>query len=176
MVPDGQVLTFVKTNPTSAYDIWLLSNEDDGTPSPFLATSFNENSAMFSPNGRWLAHDSDETGRVEVYVQPYPGPGARVQVSTGGGVRPVWSRDGRELFYRDGDQMMTVSVATSTAGSTFTAGKPRLLFEGRYAPYFDVSLDGQQFLMIREESAGTSELHIVLDWFEELKRLVPTDN
>jgi hypothetical protein len=138
-----------------------------------LATRFSETSPTLSPDGRWLAYVSNESGRYEVYVQSYPGPGARLQVSTDGGRAPLWSADGRQLFYRYADQMMAVPVA---AGPSFSAGKPRLLFEGRYAGGYDVSPDGRRFLMIRieEESADKTELHVVLNWFEELKRLVPT--
>jgi Tol biopolymer transport system component len=108
---------------------------------------------MLSPTGRWLAYVSDERGRDEVYVLSYPEPEAKQQISRDGGREPVWSRDGRELFYRNGDKMMVVDVET---GPVFRAGTPRLLFEGRYRVSsgglnqdYDVSPNGQRFVMVR---------------------------
>ena len=111
-------------------------------------------------------------------MQPYPGPGAKRVVSTNGGEEPVWSPDGRELFYRTGDSMMTVSIETRPA---FTSGPPRSLFEWRFiqttpSNLYDVSPDGKQFLMIRRDRNRLVELNVVLNWAEELKRLVPTNN
>jgi Tol biopolymer transport system component len=173
--PDGRVLAV-----DSAHDIWVLPVEGDRTASPFLVTQFNTKSPRFSPDGCFIAYASDESGRDEVYVQPYPGPGEKVAISTGGGRGPVWSADGRELFFRSGDQMMAADVKTDP---TFTVGKPRRLFEGHYVveparhTNYDVAADGQRFVMIQvdEESAPT-QINVVLNWFEELKRLVPTEN
>jgi eukaryotic-like serine/threonine-protein kinase len=111
-------------------------------------------------------------------VQPYPGPGGKWQISTEGGTEPVWNPNGRELFYRSGDKMMAVDIA---AQSGFTASKPRVLFEGRYeptaatSPNFGVSPDGQRFLMLKpsEQEAAPTQINVVLNWFEELKRRVP---
>jgi hypothetical protein len=113
-------------------------------------------------------------------MQPYPGPGGKRQVSTGGGTEPLWNRNGRELFYRSGNRMMAVDVATEP---TFSAGKPRMLFEGAYLSSvfplvgvtYDASPDGQRFLMIRETEQTTSATQIIVvqNWFEELKRRVP---
>ncbi len=110
--PDGQLLAFHENNPTTQRDIWVLRMGDPSASSgqvrkaqPFLRTPFNESAARFSPDGRWLAYVSDESGRYEVYVQPYPGPGGKRQISTEGGTEPVWSRNGRELFYRNGKKM-----------------------------------------------------------------------
>ncbi len=135
---------------------------------------------MFSPDGHFLAYVSDESGRREVYVQPYPGPGGKLTISTDGGQEPVWSADGRELFYRNGNQMLAVAIRTEP---TFSAGKPRLLFEGNYQldavghPFYDVSPDGQRFLMVRPKGGGApTQLYVVLNWGEELKRLAPMDN
>ena len=91
---------------------------------------FNESAPQFSPDGHWLAYVSDESGRYETYVQPYPGPGGKRQISTDGGTEPVWNRNGRELFYRSGNKMMAVDITTQPG---FAAGKPRMLFEGPYA-------------------------------------------
>ena len=177
--PDGQLLAFVEVNPTTGWDIWVL-RLSDRKAQPFLRTPFNESVPQFSPDGRWLAYISNESGRYEIYVQPYPGPGGKWLISTEGGMEPVWNPNGRELFYRSGGKMMAVDIATQPS---FTAGKPRLLFEGRYeptpatAPNYDVSPDGQRFLMLKPSEAGDAaptQINVVLNWFEELKRLVPT--
>jgi eukaryotic-like serine/threonine-protein kinase len=177
--PDGQLLTFVELNPTTGRDIWVLRMSDHKAQ-PFLRTQFNETAPQFSPDGRWLAYISDESGRNEVYVQPYPGPGGKWQISTEGGTEPMWNRSGRELFYRSGDEMMAVDIAAQPG---FTAGKPRMLFEAPYAlssaPNYDVSPDGQRFLMLKpieQEQAGPTQINVVLNWFEELKQKVPVGN
>jgi serine/threonine-protein kinase len=177
--PDGQVLAFVDLSPTSGRDIWTL-RLSDRKPQVLLQTPFNEGTPTFSSDGRWLAYVSDESGRYEVYVQPYPGPGAKWQISTEGGTEPVWNPNERELFYRQGDKLMAVEVATQPA---FSAGKPRMLFERQYAPSatatsrnYDVSPDGQRFLMVKtlEQEPPISQINVVLNWFEELKQKVPT--
>jgi len=152
----------------------------DRKAQPFLQTPFNESVPRFSPDGRWLAYISNESGRYEVYVQPYPGPGGKWQISTDGGTEPVWNRNGRELFYRSGDKMMAVDIATQPS---FVAGKPRMLFQGQYVPtngtfpFYDVSPDGQRFLMLKpseQSGAAPTQINVVLNWFEELKQKVPT--
>ncbi len=176
--PDGQLLAFIKVNPTTGSDLWVL-RMSDRKAQPFLRTPFNEAVPRFSPDGRWLAYISDESGRYEIYVQPYPGPGGKWQISTEGGTEPVWNPNGRELFYRSGDKMMAVDIATQPS---FTFGKPRMLFEGQYqlsrvpAVNYDVSPDGQRFLMIKaseQAQAAVTQINVVLNWFEELKRRVP---
>jgi eukaryotic-like serine/threonine-protein kinase len=176
--PDGQLLAYIEFNPTTGYDIWVL-RMSDRKAQPFLRTQFNESVPRFSPDGHWLAYISDESGRYEIYVQPYPGPGGKWQISTEGGTEPVWNPNGRELFYRDGDKMMAVDIGTQ---SGFAAGKPRVLFEGQYAPTpgtspnYDVSSDGQRFLMLKpneQAEAAPTQINVVLNWFEELKQKVP---
>jgi eukaryotic-like serine/threonine-protein kinase len=176
--PNGQVLAFVEVTPTTGYDLWTLGL-GDRKAQPFLRTQFNESVPQFSPDGNWLAYTSNETGRWEVYVQPYPSSGGKWQISTEGGTEPVWNRNGRELFYRNGDKMMAVDIVTQPS---FTAGKPRVLFEGHYVPppgttpNYDVSPDGRRFLMIKPSDAGDaapSQINVVLNWFEELRRRVP---
>jgi serine/threonine-protein kinase len=178
--PDGQLLAFMESNPTTGADIWVL-RISDRKPQPFLQTPFNESVPRFSPDGHWLAYISNESGRYEVYVQPYPGPGGKWQISTEGGTEPTWNHNGRELFYRNGDKMMAVDIATR---SGFAAGKPRMLFEGRYerspatSPNYDVSPDGQRFLMLKpseQEASAPTQINVVLNWFEELKRRVPAE-
>jgi serine/threonine-protein kinase len=177
--PDGQLLAFVEITPTTGYDLWVL-RLSDRKAQPFLRTPFTESAPRFSPDGRWLAYVSDESGRYEVYVQPYPGPGGKWLISVEGGTEPEWNRNGRELFYRSGDKMMAVEITTQPG---FSAGKPRVLFEGKYLPTpitfanYDVSPDGQRFLMLKasdQAAAAPTQINVVLNWFEELKRRVPT--
>ena len=177
--PDGQLLAFMEINPATGYDIWVLRMRDRKAE-PFLRTASNESVPKFSPDGRWLAYVSDESGRFEVYVQPYPGPGGKWQISTEGGTEPVWNRNRSELFYRSGDKMMAVDIATQPS---FTVGKPRMLFDGPYlltpttSPNYDASPDGQRFLMLKpteQAQAAPTQIDVVLNWFEELKQKVPT--
>jgi eukaryotic-like serine/threonine-protein kinase len=170
--PDG-TLAFHERKPSGERDIWVVPPGGEATP--FLLTSFDERSPRFSPDGKWLAYVSDEAGRNDVYVQPFPGPGPKWLVSPDGGIDPVWSSDGRELFYRQGDQLMAASVARS---GEFLASRPTRLFEFRFDPgdngsSYDVSRDGQWFLMARSDRGPVSgELHLVLNWFEEVKARV----
>ena len=170
--PDGQLLAFTEANPTTGNDIWVLGLSNRKAQ-PFLQTRFSERDARFSPDGRWLAYTTNDSGRAEIYIQPYPGPGGKWQISAEGGALPEWNRNGRELFYRNIDKMMAVDI---TAQPTFTAGKPRMLFEGQgVTADYDVSADGQRFLMVKESEQTTSvtQFSVVLNWFEELKRRVP---
>jgi len=176
--PDGQLLAFLEINPDTGLDIWVL-RLSDRKAQPFLRTSFNESAPRFSPDGRWMAYVSDESGRFEVYVRPYPGPGGKWLISTEGGTEPVWNPNGRELFYRNGDKMMTVEVTTQPG---FSGGKPKVLFEGDYLPTpatfpnYDVSPDGRRFLMLKPkepEAVAPTQIYVVLNWFDELKRRVP---
>jgi len=172
--PDGQTLAYEEATPGAGYDLWVYRLSDHKTQ-PFLQTRFNEIAPRFSPDGRWLAYASDESGRYEIYVQPYPGPGGKWQISTDGGTEPVWARNG-ELFYRNGDKMMAVETNTK---STFSADKPNLLFERHYATYntmpaYDVTPDGQRFLLAKTGGQAPEEINVVLNWVEELKQKAPT--
>ncbi len=170
--PDGRFLLYNRWDPPTASDIWLLPLAEGSPPRPLLQTPFYEEGAVFSPNGQWIAYESTETGQSEIYVRPFPGPGAKIQISTAGGDNPMWVRNGRELFYRAGRSWMVVDVALEPS---FQAGSPRLLFEGPYRSNYDVSPDGQRLLVVRPEEQETiRQLHVVLNWFEELRRLVPT--
>jgi serine/threonine protein kinase len=174
---DG-VLAFVATFPRTVQDIWVLRSDRPGKPAPFLETPFGEGAPTFSPDGRWLAYVSNESGRNEIHVRPFPGPGEEVTISAEGGNEPVWSRNGRELFYRRGDAMMAVDITTSPV---LKVGKPRRLFEKPYElsslfwPEYDVTPDGQRFMMVKriDQDDAPAQINVVLNWFEELKRLVP---
>lgn len=177
--PVARVLAYTEYDLETGEDIWLLPLDGDRELRPLLQTHSNESDATFSPDGRWLAYVSDESGRDEVYVQTYPESGVKWQISREGGLSPQWAKDGTELFYRTGERMMAVEVEIDP---TFRVGVPRPLFEGRFQyinvvrTNYDVAADGR-FLMIRpvEESESTS-LNVVLHWFEELTRLVPTEH
>ena len=161
-------------------DIGLLSMEGDRASEPLLATESLETGPSISPDGNWIAYASNETGQIEVYVQRFPGLGAKLPISTDGGQQPLWSPDGSELFYRSPRGMMAVPVDTEP---TFSAGDPEVLFERQYFyarsnRTYDVGPDGR-FLMIKEgataddAAAPAAQIILVENWFEELKRLVP---
>ena len=176
--PDGKVLAFYERKEQGALrDIWVLPMTSERKPVPFLVTPFNERSPMFSPDGRWLAYVSDESGRDEIYVRLYRESAQKIPVSTEGGTDPVWSKSGRELFYRDGNSLMAVPVKT---GTVFTVGWPEKLFDqpmvsqpnpGTGSLNYDVSADGRFVMII--PTGKNDEVELVLNWFEELKRLGP---
>ena len=178
-VPDGSALALMRMRPDSVrWDVWILHLRP-GKPDarPLLATAASERHPELSPDGQWLAFVSDEAGRDEVYVQRFPGPGGKLQISADGGTEPRWSRSGRTIFYREGDRMMEVDLTTRPA---VVVGEPRLLFEGNYQDVgavldYDVAPDGQRFLMLRRSDldAGYMHLHVVLNWFGELRRRAP---
>jgi serine/threonine-protein kinase len=181
--PDGNLLFFRQwSDDGSNWDIGVLRLEGGGEPEVLVGSPFNERMGMISPDGLWLAYTSDESGREEIYVRPFPGPGGRVLVSTDGGTEPLWARDGQELFYREGDRMMAVPI---NAGQEFNPGTPVILFKGDYqtgiigqgtSTNYDIAPDGRSFIMIRPEGASApNQLNVVLNWFEELKRLAPRD-
>jgi serine/threonine-protein kinase len=173
-------LAYYDSDPATGFDIVALPVGGDRKPRAVVKTPFTEQFPRLSPDGHWIAYTSNESGRAEVLVQSFPDAGARTQISTSGGIEPVWSRDGRELFYLDGDAMRVVEVRTSP---TFSAGAPRLLYEGRFiqspngVASYDVSMDGQRFLRVQplHPDPPTHEIQVTVNWFEELKRLAPTD-
>ncbi len=175
--PDGRFLAYVELHNTSLFDIWILPMEGDREPRPFVNTEYNEGGAVFSPDGNWLAYVSDESGQEEVYVRAFPGPGGKMQISGGGGNEPVWASNGRELFYRNQDLMMGVTV---TSEEPFQASRPQPLFEASYddagvaSRGYDITPDGQSFIVVRSERESVAtQVHVVLNWFEELKRRAP---
>ena len=185
--PDGRALVYNQSDPKTGFDLWMLPMQGERKPQTFLQTPFNERAPRLSPDGRWLAYASDESGRYEAYVRPFPGPGGKWQVSTEGAAEITWSPKGNELFYRTGEQrekMMVVDIQTQPA---FSAGKPRQLFEGPYASNvaygswfedYSIAPDGQRFLMLKpkeqQQQTGLTQINVVLNWFEELKQKVPT--
>jgi serine/threonine-protein kinase len=174
--PDGRFLAFVSVSPTTANDIMVIDRQDKTEARPFLKTQFGEGAPMFSPDGRWIAYASNKSGRNEVYMRPFPGPGEEWTISTEGGIEPVWARNTGELFYRQGDAMMSVDVKT---GPTLMVGKPRRVFEGHYATSgalfanYDVTPDGKRLLMVKGSvQEAPAQINLVINWLEEVKRLV----
>jgi serine/threonine-protein kinase len=171
--PDSRYVLVETTRETTAQDVDLFDLED-GSVRPIFQSRYDERSPAFSPDGRHLAYVSNETGRFEVYVRPFPGLDSREQISTAGGMDPVWAPDGRALYFRWGRELMAVDLLTEPS---LRAGRPRPLFEfdspsnPHGLPSFDVSADGERFVMLRERSAESgAELHVVLGWFGELER------
>jgi eukaryotic-like serine/threonine-protein kinase len=176
--PDGRNLAYWQFDAPTKEDIWILPLGGDGKPYPFVRTPFTERFGVFSPDGHWMAYESNETKRMEIYVQPFPGPGGKWQISTEGGGRPEWSHDGKEIFYRSGNKLMAVPVETKPS---FSAGKPERLFEDNYffsGHYYDVMPDGKHFVFIQNapHSVKVTQINVVLNWLEELKRRVPPGN
>ena len=175
---DGKSLLLIELalTGTTSFDIGMLAMEGDRPRTPLLQEDFTEVQPVISPDGRWMAYQSNESGRGEIYVRPYPGvESGKWPISTSGGNGPKWSRDGQALFYRSGRAINRVSVET---GETFSAGVPETVYEGTFFAaqgiQWDIDTDGQRFLVIKNvESTGDEELHIVLNWFEELKEKVP---
>ncbi len=177
---DGKFLAYWAVGSATGRDIWIAPLTGERKPQSFLQTKFNEMQARFSPDGRWIAYQSEESGRYEVYVQPFPGPGGKWQISTNGGTMPVWAQNGRELFYMSSGNFMSVGVTTRP---TFSASTPRIVAD--YPPFlmgplsngvYDVSPDGQRFLFVKAnvENGPPDEVRVVLNWTEELRHLAPT--
>jgi eukaryotic-like serine/threonine-protein kinase len=158
-------------------DLFVLPLGGAGVQDPksqtFLDDRFTRGNLQFSPDGKWVAYESNETGRDEIYVVPFPGAGGKSQVSSDGGTQPRWNRNGRELFFRSSAKMMAVDVEIGTA---FRAGTPHMLFE-KVSGDYDVAPDGRRFLMLKPAvSADPSELHVSLNWFDDLRRRVPLES
>jgi Tol biopolymer transport system component len=175
--PDGKQLFVTIGDPNSRNDIWVVPVEEESqhAPFPFIQKNHNQRQAAWSSDGRWVAYASDETGAWEIYVAPYPGPGPTIPISTQGGQEPVWSRDGKELYYRNDYRMMAATFETEPE---FRVISTRDLFEDafvncRICKTYDVGPDGR-FVMIQDSQEPLQQINVVLNWFEELKRLAPT--
>ena len=186
ITPDGTAVVFNEGTPTMGADLLQLALDGTRRVTPLLQTKFDERNGIVSPDGRWLAYESNSSGPTEIYVRPFPNVGGgQWEVSTAGGTRPLWSRSGKELFYVGADGAL-LRVPVEPSGATWNAGTPAKLLEGRYytgagsggVRTYDVSADGQRFLMIKapgtDASAAPPALIVVQHWDEELKRLVPT--
>jgi len=177
--PDGQHMVFTFDG-LGGRQLWIYSAKDrkiapfEQNPPPY------ETAPRFSPDGRWIAYASPESGRTEIYVRPFPGPGGKWQASTEGGTEPMWNPKGHELFFRSGKKMMTVEYE---AQQSFSPGNPKELFEGPYVPTprsfpdYDVSPDGRRFLMLKpaEELQTPSQIVVIQNWVEELKQKIPLE-
>jgi eukaryotic-like serine/threonine-protein kinase len=158
-------------------DVVVLSLAD-GQLKPFAATPAEEGFLAFSPDGRWIAYQSDEAGAVDVDVRPYPGPGGRVQISAGGGVQPLWTKGGRELVYLAGPTMnrfMAVEIAVE--GDALRPGKPQLVFEmpvahPTEARWYDVSADGNRFVVLAPDDEILTHVTLVFSFFDEVRRML----
>jgi serine/threonine-protein kinase len=181
--PDGTRLVFREDDPETGLDIATMSLKDNRTAAPLIRTAFNEMNAEVSPDGRWVAYQSNESGQDEIYVRPFPKVSdGRWQVSSVGGTRPLWARNGRELFYLAPDGLYGVTIAD---GPSFKTDHPIRLIARRYfaetayiGRTYDVSVDGQRFLMIKAGGVGSegterSNIIVVEGWLEELKRAAP---
>jgi serine/threonine-protein kinase len=170
--PDGKTL-LLHSYRLSNSDLFTLSITGSARPESLLATPSNELEPTLSPDGRWVAYMSDESGRFEAYVRPFPDiDGGKWLISTDGGAFPRWTRGGREIVYRSGTKLMAVPVS---AGASFVPGRPEVLWDRAYFARpslrdFDVSPDGERFLFLRQE--GGSALYLVQNWAEELKAKV----
>ena len=179
--PDGKFLLLSVNLPKTGFDIWDLPLDGTQKPAPFIQTEFSEFQARFSPDGRWVAYTSNESGPFQVYIQSFPVSGGKWQVSTGGGAQPEWRRDGKELFYLAPDRKL-MAVDVKGAGPNFTAGVPKALFEARTRPifpgnpgasYYAVTGDGQRFIvdaLAGEADSTPVPLTVVLNWTANLKR------
>jgi serine/threonine-protein kinase len=176
--PDGKTLSFMETDPSDYWSLALLRLEGEPRTEPLTRTRGRHNKPRFSPDGRWIAYASND----EVYIQPFPGPGGPRQISTNGGVEPIWAPNGRELFYllpgrRNVATLLAVAIETSPS---VRSGRPQKLFELRYVPTdygasYDIAPDGR-FLMMKpsEDEVAPLRIQLVQGWFEELRRRVPT--
>ena len=173
VTPDGRTLLFRSGGGGPLRSMRVLPLRGGGgarAPQSFLADQFDNHSPSLSPDGHWVAYASNESGRLEVYVRPFPGPGGRWQVSLEGGTEPLWAPSGRELFYRNGNRMMVAAIAPLP---TFTVGARRQLFEGNYLSdpvyrTYDVTRDGRSFVLVRSPKP-TGDFIVVLNWFDLLR-------
>jgi dipeptidyl aminopeptidase/acylaminoacyl peptidase len=171
--PDGRYLAYFRGDPKTLLDLWILPMFGERKPFAFAHSEFNESQGQFSPDGKWLAYVSDEGGTPQIYVQSFPSPGGKWQVSTSGGSQPRWNRNGKELFYVALDRkLMAVPVKT---GAAFEAGAPRALFETNLPTtpqrqVYSVAPDGQRFLLDAPVEAASAPIILVQNWTAGLKK------
>lgn len=174
--PDGNLISYYRRT-SNLMDLGIYSISEGGKSYPFLETPFFETQGSFSPDGRWISYTSDESGRWEVYVRPYPGPGRKYRVSLDGGEEARWSQNGKEIFFRFGNKWMAAGVNIE---GEFRSEKPQFLFEGPYINIpgysYDVSPDGRRFLVLEaaEQESKVRQLHVITNWFEKLIGLTST--
>jgi eukaryotic-like serine/threonine-protein kinase len=172
---DGRFLLFRSNDPQTGFDLWVLPLSGDKKPIPFLKTPFVERDGQFSPDGKWIAYQSNESGRFEIYVQPFPGPGGKFQISATGGAQPRWDKNGREVFYVSLDgRMMAAPVKLSPDGQSLETGTPAALFPvriaggplpGSFKQQYAVSSDGQRFLVnLAADEGVSSPITLILNW------------
>ena len=180
--PDGETLSFTVAVSGGAA-IWTLSPGSETKPEVFVdEPGSNQRGSVFSPDGKWLAYHSTESGSVQVYVQPFPKTGAKHRITQRGGASPLWSPDGNELFYTHLDRLSGIDIMTDAAfafGNEQVLGMQGYLYLGGGIKPYDITPDGQRFLMIFPQdgadsaASSTQRINIVLNWFEELKERVP---
>ena len=164
--PDGRFLLFTQADAGGAGDLWIYPLAGEGKPYPIAETRFNERNGRFSPDGRWIVYNSDESGQPEVYVRPFPGPGDRQQLSSGGGKRPHWSRDGRKLYYLTLDSKV-MEIPITSNGNSARVGTARFLFSIAKDTEFEVFSEDKILLGQLIGSMSTSPI-IVLNWEADL--------
>ncbi len=173
--PDGRFLLFRSIDPQTGFDLWVLPVSGDKKPFPFLKTPFEERNGQFSPDGKWIAYQSNESGRFEIYVLPFPGPGQKFQISTSGGAQPRWNKNGKEIFYVSLDsKMMAAPVKLSADGQSLETGTPVALFPIRVAggpvsafnkQQYAVALDGQRFLVnLAVDNGAAPPITLIYNW------------
>ena len=189
--PSGKFLAFFENTPKNASDLMILPMDGDettgwkpGKPTVFLSTPLIESTPMFSPDGRWIAYISNESGRNEIYVRPFPGPGGKWQISNTASDDPTWSRTRHELLYADSADLQMLVVPYAVEGDSFRAEKPRLWSEGRFLgrprpPSRDLDLhpDGERFALapvsVQQGVAKLNKVVFLFNFFDELRRVAP---
>src|SRR5262249_3281535 len=172
---DGRFVLFRSNDPQTGYDLWVLPISGDKKPFPFLKTPFEERDGQFSPDGKWIAYQSNESGRFEIYVQPFAGPGGKFQISSNGGAQPRWNKNGKEIFYVSLDsKMMATPVRLSPDGKSLETGAPAALFPVRIVggpllgfnkQQYAVSSDGQRFLVnLAADEDAASPITVIYNW------------
>jgi Tol biopolymer transport system component len=170
---DGRFLAYYRTDPKTQLDVWTLPLFGDRKPIPFLREEFNESQPQFSPNGKWIAYVSDESGVQQIYVQSYPTLTGKWQISTDGGTQPRWRRDGKELFYLGPDRKLMAVVVKSDGTLEFDAPKPvfqTTLDVAALRQTYSVSADGRRFLLNAPVESASPSMRIVLNWPALLKK------